>query len=122
VPAADDCFSSARGVRLRCVPVRVRLRAGTRGVVGRRVGVGVSGADKAAILEEAKEAEALLTADEAVDAGLYIKAMEKVIEKGASYLTSEVARLNGMVAAESVSPAKKTLFMKRINVLKAFSA
>lgn len=77
--------------------------------------------DKAKALAEAKDAEALLTADEAVDASVYIKVMEKVVEKGDGYVASELARLGKMISAESVNPVKKTLFQRKVNVLTAFT-
>jgi endoplasmic reticulum protein 29 len=77
--------------------------------------------DKAKVLAEAKDAEALLTADQAVDATLYVKVMEKVLEKGDAYVASELKRLNSMISADSVSAVKKTLFQRRANVLKAFT-
>ena len=65
--------------------------------------------------------EALLTADDAVDATLYVKVMEKVVEKGSTYVSTELKRVTGMAEADSVSPAKKTLFQRRMNVLTAFT-
>ncbi len=78
-------------------------------------------ADKAAVLAEAKEAEGLLTADDAVDASVYIKIMEKVIEKGDKYVSGELKRVNGMISADSISAVKKTTFQRKANVLRAFT-
>ena len=81
----------------------------------------VGSSDKAAVLAEAKDAEALLTADEAVDASLYVKIMEKVVEKGNKYVATELKRLTGLIDADSISETKKTLFQRRANVLRAFT-
>ena len=81
----------------------------------------VGSSDKAAGLAEAKDAEALLTADEAVDASLYVKIMEKVVEKGNKYVATELKRLTGLIDADSISETKKTLFQRRANVLRAFT-
>jgi len=80
-----------------------------------------AGADKAAILKEAKGTVSILTPAEVDSANLYIKVMEKIIEKGAGYPAAELKRLNTMIDGDGVSPSKKTAFMLRANVLAAFA-
>lgn len=43
----------------------------------------------------------------------------QVVERGAGYLETELKRLQGLLGG-SVTPEKKTLFMLRTNILKAF--
>jgi len=50
----------------------------------------------------------------------YLKTAEKVAAKGVAYVEKEIGRLSGMIASESVAPEKKTNFMFRRNILKAF--
>uniref|UniRef100_A0A7S2UVI5 protein disulfide-isomerase n=1 Tax=Fibrocapsa japonica TaxID=94617 RepID=A0A7S2UVI5_9STRA len=72
--------------------------------------------DKAVELVEKEE----LGERESKYAGLYLKAMKKVLEKGPEYKTKEINRLKGMIDSPSVSAQKKTLFMLRKNILHAF--
>merc|ERR1712070_672724 len=65
--------------------------------------------DKAVELVEKEE----LGERESKYAGLYLKAMKKVLEKGPDYKTKEINRLKGMIDSPSVSAQKKTLFMLR---------
>lgn len=50
----------------------------------------------------------------------YLKTAEKVVAKGLEYVEKEIARLSGMISKATVSAEKKTAFMFRRNVLKAF--
>ncbi len=47
--------------------------------------------------------------------------MEKTIEKGDKYPATELKRLEAMIASDSISAVKKTLFQLRANVLRAFT-
>lgn len=76
--------------------------------------------DKAAALEEAKEIAKDLVGDAARNAKLHVKAMQKIIDKGAGYVDSEIRRLTKMAASSAVSGAKKSNFMLRRNVLQFF--
>ena len=78
-------------------------------------------ADKAAVYAEAKEMAAGLTSDAAAKADVYVKAMGKILEKGAEWAAKEVARLDGLLASDSISAAKKTDFAIRKNVLATFA-
>lgn len=50
----------------------------------------------------------------------YLKTAEKVAAKGVEYVEKEIARLSGMIAKSTVTAEKKTAFMLRKNILKAF--
>ena len=79
------------------------------------------GADAdAALLANLKSALESLAAKEQDAAKMYVSTVEKVMKKGADYVTKEIARLSGMVASATVSPSKKTFFQLRLNVLRAF--
>eukprot|EP00903_Cladosiphon_okamuranus_P010378 g9817.t1 len=60
--------------------------------------------------------------DAAASARHYARAAQKLGDKGKGYLATELKRLEGMLAggAAAVSPQKRTLFMVRINILRAF--
>lgn len=79
-----------------------------------------AGANKAAVLKDAKASLSILTKEELESANVYIKTMEKIIEKGASYAAKEAKRLNGMIDSDVVSASKKTAFMVKANILAAF--
>ena len=52
---------------------------------------------------DAKAAVAALTGKEATAGAAYIKAYEKILEKGTGYIAKEMARLDGMLASEEVT-------------------
>lgn len=54
-------------------------------------------------------------------AQMYLSTAKKVVEKGEAYVEKESNRLSGMIRSASVGVDKKTGFMQRLNVLKAFS-
>ncbi|CAM9213618.1 unnamed protein product [Scytosiphon promiscuus] len=62
--------------------------------------------------------------DEAATAGHYVRAAQKLSDKGKGYLFTELKRLEGMLgggaAGSTISPQKRTLFMVRSNILRAF--
>ncbi|CEG45578.1 protein disulfide-isomerase domain [Plasmopara halstedii] len=51
---------------------------------------------------------------------LYLKAINKIVAKGPSYVDAEIKRLEGLLENDNVSPQKKTLFALRKNILNAF--
>lgn len=51
---------------------------------------------------------------------LYFSLASKVVEKGVAYVSTELARLEKMIKSTSVTPANKTLFQLKRNLLKAF--
>jgi len=77
---------------------------------------------KKALLAEAKKIAGTLGAND-VDLGkMYITSMERVIEKGDSYIANELDRLRKLVENKATTQAKKAEFGRRINILNAFSA
>jgi protein disulfide-isomerase A6 len=80
----------------------------------------------AAKFEEADDKNAALAAIKAAakgpDGDLYVKAAEKVISKGASYITTERARLQKIIDGKTVQADKLDNMVKRKNVLDAFAA
>lgn len=48
--------------------------------------------------------------------------MERIIEKGPSYVTQEVERLRKLVENKATTQAKKTEFGRRINILNVFAS
>lgn len=60
--------------------------------------------------------------DAAASARHYARAAQKLADKGKGYLATELKRLEGMLGggAGAVSPQKRTLFMVRSNILRAF--
>jgi protein disulfide-isomerase A6 len=70
-----------------------------------------------AILAEAKSVAA---AKKSKDADLYVKIMEKIVEKGNSYAANELARLDRMLASGNVKADKVDDFTKRRNILGQF--
>jgi len=70
------------------------------------------------ILAEASKAAG--DAGDQSDAALYVSIMKKIIEKGNSYATGEVARLDRMLASGNVKADKLDAFYKRKNVLQQF--
>jgi len=85
---------------------------------------GFARADKAAqatARAAAGAAAAAAGADDAAAAALYLKAFDKVAEKGAAYVAKESARLAGIIADEGVDKGKRAELMLRRNVLAAFA-
>ncbi|PNH11560.1 putative protein disulfide-isomerase A6 [Tetrabaena socialis] len=81
----------------------------------------VEAEDKAAVLAEATAALAALEeADAKANGALYIKFMEKAVEKGADYLGKEKARLDKMLSSGSVSSSKVDEMSRKTSVLGAF--
>lgn len=80
------------------------------------------GAGRAAVQAKAAAAAAELKgqADHAA-ADSYVKVMAKIGEKGLGYVAKEKARLEGMIASDSIAKAKKLSFMAKRNVLNAFA-
>ncbi len=60
------------------------------------------------------------TLDDMVVCCLRAQIMEKILEKGDSYASTELKRLNSMIDSDVVNAGKKTAFMLRVNVLAAF--
>lgn len=67
-----------------------------------------------------KAAAGSLSGQEATYAKQYVAVAEKVLAKGAAYLDTEIARLDGMLSKPSIQDEKKTEFMLKKNILKSF--
>ena len=72
------------------------------------------------LLNALKSAVSSITGKSSKFAELYLSVAGKIISKGSEYVEKEVGRLAGMIANPNVAPEKKTGFMLRQNVLKAF--
>lgn len=72
-------------------------------------------------LEEVVESLGFIHEAHKASAGHYIRAAKKIVERGPGYLESELKRLEGLLSEpKSLSPQKRTLFIVRRNILKAF--
>lgn len=76
--------------------------------------------ERGEVVARAEKLVSGLEGEEGVNGGRYVKAMKKVLAKGDGYVAKEIARLSGMVSSGSVSAEKKTSFMVRTNILRAF--
>lgn len=76
--------------------------------------------DKSAVVAEAKAAVEQLEGDSKANGDLYVKYMEKAVEKGADYLKTEHARLDKMISSGSVNAAKVDEMSRKTSVLSAF--
>ena len=75
---------------------------------------------KPEMLEKTKEAIESLEGKEKSDSLYYTKVMEKVIEKGREFVSTEYDRLTRMMSGGQLSAAKIDSFTKRKNVLARF--
>lgn len=83
--------------------------------------IAVSEAIDNALVDALKAASSALSGSENSNhISEYIKTAEKVASKGLDYVQKEVARLSTMIANANVAADKKTGFMVRRNILKAF--
>lgn len=84
--------------------------------------ISAAAAFDSSFLEKLKSAvDALDGTDKIKEHGkLYYSLAAKVVEKGISYVTTELARLEKMLKSASVTPTNKTLFQMKRNLLKAF--
>ncbi|GIL81325.1 hypothetical protein Vretimale_1122 [Volvox reticuliferus] len=81
----------------------------------------VEAEDKAAVIAEAEAAAATVEAEDAkANAAIYVKVMQKALEKGVEYLSKEKARLEKMLAGGSVAAAKVDEMSRKTSVLGAF--
>ncbi|WWC61684.1 protein disulfide-isomerase domain [Kwoniella dejecticola CBS 10117] len=76
------------------------------------------------VLGKAREYLATLTGSDAktnTSAQYYVKAMERVIEKGEGWLTKEQARIAGLLASPSLAPTKLDELKIKANILSSFA-
>jgi hypothetical protein len=72
------------------------------------------------IAEAEKEAESLTAEKEKASANMYIKTMQKVVEKGADFVGTEIERLEKLRSGK-LSDKKKEQIGDRLNILATFS-
>ncbi|WWD17476.1 protein disulfide-isomerase domain [Kwoniella shandongensis] len=74
------------------------------------------------ILNKAREYIGTLTDKKAnVSAEYYVKAMERVLEKGEGWVVKEQARIAGLLASPSLAPTKLDELKVKANILSAFA-
>lgn len=79
------------------------------------------GADLKALLKEMEAAAKKVDAEAADNAQLYVKALQKAVEKGVGYFKTESSRLERMISGGSVSALKVGELSKKLSVLSAFT-
>jgi len=75
----------------------------------------MSSSDRESVLASAESLK-----DKIPTGKFYAKTMQRILEKGEGFLTTEKARLSRMIAKGSASVDKINLFHQRINILSAF--
>jgi protein disulfide-isomerase A6 len=78
------------------------------------------GSISADTLVKGKAAVGELKGQAAVHGEMYLKAIEKVLAKGAAYVDTEMERLQKLVGGDNISPEKKAAFLLKSNILRAF--
>mmetsp|Transcript_27918 Transcript_27918/g.61277 ORF Transcript_27918/g.61277 Transcript_27918/m.61277 type:complete len:250 (-) Transcript_27918:220-969(-) len=78
-------------------------------------------ADKSALIKEAKAKIAKVAAEEKENAELYVKLMEKAVEKGVDYLAKEKSRLEKMLGSGGVHSSKVDEMSRKASILGALS-
>jgi protein disulfide-isomerase A6 len=72
------------------------------------------------VVTQLKEAVKGLAGKEAKYGSTYVSVADKVLAKGADYVTKEAARVTKMLAGGNVKPESKSQFQYKLNVLRAF--
>lgn len=70
---------------------------------------------------QVKAEVAKLSDDDATNGAVYVKVLEKAVEKGDDYLTKEAARLDKMLSSGSVATAKVEELSRKLSVLSAIN-
>ncbi len=73
-----------------------------------------------ATLKKAKAVAAKLQGQAKEHSDLYLKAIEKVVAKGADYIDTEAERLRKLISGGNIAPDKKAFFQLKANILRAF--
>ena len=68
-------------------------------------------------IQEAKGRDEYVNGDRAKTLDRYTKICEKILGKGAKYLTTELARVSKMIESDTVKPIKRTEFQHKRNIL-----
>ncbi|KAF2363119.1 Endoplasmic reticulum resident protein 29 C-terminal [Trinorchestia longiramus] len=76
---------------------------------------------KALIENARKEALKVKTVEDKTSADIYIKILEKMIEKGDDFVKQERTRVKGLMEKQKLTDEKKKSMLIKLNVLKSFS-
>jgi len=82
--------------------------------------VASAGSIGADTLAKGKAVVAELTGQAAVHGEIYVKAIDKILAKGAAYVDTEMERLQKLLGGDNISPEKKLSFLLKFNILRAF--
>ncbi|KAA0191794.1 hypothetical protein HAZT_HAZT000898 [Hyalella azteca] len=74
----------------------------------------------ALLLEAEAEAKKVRTAEDKTSAGIYVKILEKMLEKGDDFIAQERSRVAGLMEKQKLTEAKKKTMQAKLNVLKSF--
>ncbi len=85
-------------------------------------------ADRTKAYNDAKELAAAYPADskkksekeQSANAGWYLTAMQKIIEKGNGWIDTELKRLRDIIVSDKVSNSRKDEFKRRLNIVQSF--
>jgi hypothetical protein len=72
------------------------------------------------IINESNEALKVVNEKDQKYAEIYIKIMKRVAERGSSFVTSEINRLNSILESDKVSETKKDEIKIRVNIVHQF--
>lgn len=77
--------------------------------------------DREAIIARAQEALSSVNETSRAQASYYVKAMERVVEKGEAWLVKEQGRIANLLASPSLAPTKLDELKIKANILSAFA-
>jgi hypothetical protein len=80
----------------------------------------LSANDQKSIISKAEKLAKEASEENAREAKYYVKAMQKIAEKGISFIDDEIKRLQRMLEGDGVNVAKQKYMMIRQNILNAF--
>ncbi|ORY32576.1 disulfide-isomerase precursor [Naematelia encephala] len=78
--------------------------------------------DRAAIVDKAKEYLASANKTTRAGADYYVKAMERILEKGETWVLKEQTRIAGLLGSPSLAPTKLDELKIKANILSSFAA
>lgn len=58
--------------------------------------------------------------ERSANAGWYVQAMEKILEKGNEWPKAEISRLSAIIVSDKVSDSRKDEFKRRLNIVQVF--
>ena len=83
---------------------------------------GLATSERTALLAQAEKLVAALETIHQATGKLYVAFMKRIAEKGVGFVAEEKARLNGLAASKSITPAKASDFKRRLSVLAVFAS